>query len=298
MRPPTGTRTQVLATPSCSGTRRPAAPPSPHASPPSTTRCTSHACTRWHQLAVHDAANAIDRRSPATPPTSGCTVPGLGDAAVPSAPARPCGSPRRPSRHVRPGCRPASPSVATAYAAAARRRPGPVPEGRRRRARGSGPRVPSSPAARMTASDTPLLVPDFPQGTLPGQPGGSLPIGPSPQGPAGATSGPSRCARRGPSRSARPSAPQRAYAPTWPRSRAWAATASPPRAPDRRADPGRAVLDGVHAAGSGTGSPVDPVARTPTPWEPPRLFGLLNIAMADGYIGSFDASTARPSGGP
>ena len=73
------------------------------------------------------------------------------------------------------------------------------------------------------------------------------------------------------------------------RSRRSAATASPRRA---RAPPSRprSRCSGSRAhrcSGTGSRGPSRPTARL-DPWESARLFGLLNMALADGYIGSFD----------
>ena len=139
-------------------------------------------------------------------------------------------------------------------------------------------------------SDTPLVVTDYPQGTAPGEyrftPGFDLRVRAglgdvTPFVLRGQLAVPSGPALRGDLAGSTPR--------TSTRSSASAATASPRPA---RAPPSRPRSPGSGSRAprcSGTGSPERVSAAAGLDlWENARLFGLLNMALADGYIGSFD----------
>ena len=287
-RPRPGLDGTPRATPSCSGTRRPAGRRWPRASPPSTTRSRvadvrDDPAGRPRRAQRHRPAVApVRRRLPGVVARLGRRRRGG------RGPRRARRGPRRPAGAVRPGVR---------RPGRRRRRDGVRRGARRRPATGRG-RTPGSvpasgrpggarPARRRRLRHT-AVVPDFPQGTAARAPGASPPTGRSPS---------PRLGGRHPVRPA-----QRVPVPFRPGASAHQHGLRPDLA--EIADLGG---DGVTTPTSRTpaqtetalfwmeSSPLawNRIARTVAasqhldPWEQARLLGLLDIAMADGYIGSF-----------
>ncbi len=246
-------------------------------------------------LAAHDAANAIDRRYTSYA-LRGVHRPGASvTAAVSSAYRTTLLAAIAELPDMFADCRPAAVQVVEdAYAAELGRvRSGP--------AKDAGVALGVDAARAVIAgragdgSDTPLLVPDYPQGTLPGQwrftPDRPFAAGPGWGGVR------TFALRGGEGRHVEPAYPlrSRAYARDLAEvKRLGGDGVTTPSA--RTADQTQAALFWLES------SPLQwnriarsiLVARHADTWESLRLFGLLNMAMADGYIVSFDVKYRAP----
>ena len=242
-------------------------------------------------IAIHDALNAIDRRSravrvrraartrlPRRPPRSAAAardvlVPVLGQLQAPF-----------PQACIDAGVA----SVESDYAAALDA----IPDGTRK---GRGLAVGHAAAAAILAvragdgSDTTLLDFDFPQGTAPGE-WIFTPIGRSPSAPGWAQ----RHAVRARGRDAVPARPAgRAHVAGVRRGSQRDQGARRRRShhaecPYCRADRDRAVLAGELTAEWNRIARTLATEQRLDSWESARLYGLLNLALADGYIATFD----------
>ena len=253
-------------------------------------------------LAIHDALNAIDRRSQSV------------RRRLPREGARVRRAPRSPRRPTTPWCPPSRTSPAPFPQSCRRRRGGGrrgvlaqrqlgglVPAGRAK-SRGSAGGWSSGGRGRgrpvqATGPDTPLIVADYPAGHrrpasgasrrgrdfafAPGW--GSVTTVRPATARAFGSRGPTRCTSK-------------AYARDLAEVKRWAVTVSPPRSrrtADQTAD--RAVL------GKEPPAAVEPDRSASSPsdhhldaWEQARLYGLLDVALADGYVRPSRPSTRDP----